>query len=128
MDQEQIKKYLRWQDYRIKQLSYSINVFLGFSVASLIYAINLKLSYENQHHELLIFIILCWSCSAVLGSVATVTRLLDFRYTARKIRTGGCFNDFIAKLLGSVTWGAFWGQLITYVAGSYFFIDGFVGL
>lgn len=36
-------RYVRWQDHRITQLSFAANLFLGFAVASLAYAINLKL-------------------------------------------------------------------------------------
>ncbi len=126
MDPDKKERYVHWQNYRITQLSFSINLFLSFAVASLAYAINLKLSPESQHQELLVFIINWWAGSAALGCVATISRLLDFRYTAKKIRDGGAFNEFMAKRLGPVTWGAFWGQLIAYVAGSYFFISGIV--
>lgn len=127
MNQEQKERYVRWQNHRIAQLSFSINLFLGFSVASLAYLINLKLSSENQHQELLTYSIKWWSWSAALGCIATVSRLLDFRYTAKKIKNGGAFNSFMAKWLGPATWSAFWAQLPTYVTGSYFFINGIVG-
>jgi hypothetical protein len=128
MEQDKKERYVRWQDYRITQLSFSINLFLGFAVASLAYAINLKLNPESQHNELLVFIIKWWSWSAGFGCAATISRLLDFRYTAKKIKDGGAFNAFMAKWLGPITWGAFWGQLFTYVAGVYFFISGIVGI
>lgn len=126
MDPEQKERYVRWQNYRITQLSFSINLFLGFAVASLAYVINLKLGENPKNSELLIFIIKWWSWSATLGCVATITRLLDFRYTAKKIKFGGKFNTFMAKWLGSITWGAFWGQLLTYIGGAYCFISGII--
>jgi hypothetical protein len=45
------ERYLRWQEYRINQLSFAINLFLSFAVASIGYAINLKLS--SVHPETL---------------------------------------------------------------------------
>ena len=123
MEPSQKERYVRWQDYRITQMSFSINLFLGFAVASLAYAINLKLGENTKNPELLVFIIKWWSWSAAFGCFAIVTRLLDFRYTAKKIRDGGSFNAFMAKWLGPVTWGMFWGQLITYVGGAYCFIS-----
>jgi len=123
MEPEKKERYVRWQNYRINQLSFSINLFLGFSIASLAYVINLKLGKSSINPEILVFIIKWWSWSAALGCVATVSRLLDFRYTAKKIREGGKFNSFIAKTLDPVTWGMFWGQIITYVGGAYYFIS-----
>lgn len=126
MDTEQKERYVRWQNYRITQLSFTINLFLGFAGASLAYVINLKLNQNTQNPELLIFIIKWWSGSAAFGCLATVSRLLDFRYTAKKIKFGGKFNTFMSNWLGPATWGAFWGQLLTYIGGAYFFITGVV--
>ena len=66
MKPEQKEQYVRWQNYRITQLSFTINLFLGFGVASLAYVINLKLTQNGQDPELLIFIIKmmgleCWA-------------------------------------------------------------------
>jgi hypothetical protein len=124
MKPEQQERYVRWQDYRVTQLSFAINLFLGFAVASLAYAINLKL--ENRPHisiqiEL---VIIWWSLSAGLGCFATVSKLLDYRYTARAIKNGGSFNSFMSKCCGPVTWGAFWAQIISYSVGAYLFIAG----
>lgn len=41
MTPEEHERYVRWQDYRITQMSFAINLFLGFAVASLAYIINL---------------------------------------------------------------------------------------
>lgn len=123
MEPDSNERYLRWQNYRITQMSFSINLFLGFAVASLAYAINLKLGDLPKNTEQLVLIIELWSCSAAFGCIATVTRLLDFRYTARKIKDGGKINAFVAKRLGPVTWGMFWGQLIAYVGGAFYFVS-----
>ncbi len=123
MEPDKKERYVRWQNYRITQLSFSINLFLGFAIASLAYVINLKLGKSSLNPDILVFIIKLWSWSAALGCVATVSRLLDFRYTAKKIRDGGKFNSFMAKTLGPVTWSMFWGQILTYVGGAYCFIS-----
>jgi len=117
---------VRWQNYRITQLSFSINLFLGFAVASLAYVINLKLGESSLNPDILVFIIKWWAWSAALGCAATVCRLLDFRYTAKKIRNGGKFNGFMARILGPITWGMFWGQILTYVGGAYYFISSII--
>jgi hypothetical protein len=97
MTPEDQERYIRWQDYRITQLSFAINLFLGFAVASLAYAINLKLEGKTHGNVPLETTIIWWAISAAFGGVATMSKLLDYRHTARKIKDGGCFNSFMAK-------------------------------
>lgn len=124
MDQEQKERYVRWQNYRINQLTFSINLFLGFAVASLAYIINLKVKNTAELNTADLFVaIYWWSSSAIAGSIATLSRLLDFRYTAQKIKDSSTSDKRKAKLLGKITWGLFWVQVITYVAGGYWFIS-----
>lgn len=123
MDMDEVKKrYIRWQDYRIKQLSFSINLFLGFAIASLGFAVNLLLSGKVQDSLCFRLTIISWAISAFLGSISTVSRLLDFRYTALKIKDEGQFNIRMAKHCGSVTWATFWCQVFCYVIGSCLFL------
>jgi hypothetical protein len=123
MDSEQKERYVRWQDYRINQLSFSINLFLSFGVASLAYAINLKITkVAGVSQSEIVLSIYWWSASAVLGTIATLSRLLDFRYTARKIKDSSESDKCKAKMLGKVTWSTFWAQVMTYLIGGYQFI------
>lgn len=63
MTPQQQERYVRWQDYRITQLSFSINLFLGFAVASLAYAINLKLGPQPHSAIPLVTVILWWAAA-----------------------------------------------------------------
>lgn len=126
MGPEDQERYVRWQDHRVTQLSFAINLFLSFSVASLAYAINLKLENKLHGNIPFEFIIYWWAASAASGCVATMSKLLDYRYTARKIKDGGRFNTYMAKWCGSVTWGAFWVQVLSYAIGAYLFICGVI--
>jgi hypothetical protein len=124
MEPEIKERYVRWQNYRINQLSFTINLFLSFAVASLAYLINLKLTKtaiiaSPAEFDITIY---WWSASAVLGTIATLSRLLDFRFTARKIKNSSDCDKCLAKILGKVTWATFWAQTITYVWGGYHFI------
>ena len=125
MTSERRERYARWQNYRVSQLSFSINLFLGFSVASLAYVINLLLS-GHRGEPVLELVLILWASSAGAGCIATVTRLLDFRYTAQKIIRKNKCNTFLAANLGKVTWGAFWVQVILYPAGAFMFIAYYV--
>jgi hypothetical protein len=123
MDQEQKERYVRWQNYRINQLTFSINLFLGFAVVSLAYVVDLKLKNTTGLNTADLIIAIYWlSSSAMAGSIATLSRLLDFRYTTRKIKDSSTSDKWKAKLLGKITWGFFWVQVITYLAGGYWFI------
>lgn len=96
MTPDQRQRYVRWTGYRINPLSYSINLFLGFAVASLAYTINLKIEGKLSGRALDASLII-FGASALFGCLATVTKLLDYRYTARKIKDGGLFNEFMAE-------------------------------
>lgn len=124
MDTDQKERYVRWQDYRITQLSFSINLFLSFAIASLAFVINIKLESKPHGAIPIEMVMNLWVASAVLGCIATLTKLLDYRYTTRKIKDGGAFNTFMARYCGHVTWGCFWGQITAYATGAYLFVAG----
>jgi hypothetical protein len=126
MDADQQERYVRWQDYRITQLSFSISLFLGFAVASLGFIINLRVDGRSHSTIGIESTILWWAAGAALGCIATLSRLLDYRHTAEVIKDGSGFNAFMAKYCGPVTWGCFWAQVITYALGAYVFIVGIV--
>ncbi len=125
MNDAERERYIRWTDYRVNQLSYSINLFLGFAVASLAYVINLKLEHKLGICAVDVSLIM-FGISAFFGCLATVTKLLDYRYTARKIKDGGSLNELIAGHIGAFTWAFFWLQLAIYAVGAFVFIRGAV--
>jgi hypothetical protein len=126
MTPEDRERYIRWTDHRINHLSYSINLFLGFAVASVAYCVNLKIDGKLLGSCSLDASLILFGISALFGSLATVTKLLDYRYTARRIKDGGVFNELMASHIGSFTWAFFWLQLAVYAAGAFVFIRGAV--
>lgn len=128
MDDDQKERYVRWQDYRITHLSYTINIFLGFAVASLAFLINIKLEGKPHRTVPIDTVMVWWATSAIFGCSAILTRLLDFRFTARKIKDGGAFNTFMAKYCGQITMGCLWVQVIAYTSGAYLFVDGILSM
>ncbi len=122
----QQEKFVRWQGITIRQLSYAINLFLTFALASIGFILHLLISatvdltacqlYLNR--LALIFLII----SGVLGIFCTINRLKDFRDTARiaNPRTKGhekCEARLYAKGLGKNTWRLFWSQVIAFIIG-----------
>lgn len=124
MTPEEKERYVRWQDYRVTQTSFVINLFLGFAVASLAYAISLKFEGKPHGNVPLETTILWWAVSAAAGALATMSKLLDYRHTTRKIKDGGAFNTFMAKWCGPITWGCLWVQVVSYAWGAFLFING----
>lgn len=117
--------FLRWQDYRIGYLSFSINLFLGFSVASIAFLVQqgskTLTSPPNLNQELMLPVI-WWLFSTIFGVVATLSRMVDFRYTARRIRGGRKEYFCLAKIAGHVTWIGFGCQVASYCFGIWLFI------
>jgi hypothetical protein len=126
MDENDRQRYVRWQDYRIQQLTFSINMFLGLAVASLGFAIKVRLEGEIPIAIVLLPVFL-WAISVFSGCVATLSRLVDFRHTARKIKDGGELNTFVARWSGKITWSAFWVQTLTYLIGACVFVFTLLG-
>jgi len=63
-----------------------------------------------------------WALSLMFGIAATISRLLDFRWTAEKIKADNKFDDTIIRCAGCITWVCFWGQLISYTCGALYFL------
>ena len=121
-------RYIRWQGYTITQLTFALNLFFGMSVGTLAFAFTLVKDKEFVLlgcPKTLFQIALVSLCLAVLVSCgAVVSRLLDFRFTAKKIRSVETANNeesgvykYRYRVLGQLTWRLFWMQLATLVIG-----------
>ncbi|WP_374277863.1 hypothetical protein [Azonexus sp.] len=119
--------FVRWQGYRIGHLSFSINLFLGFAVASIAYVVatndKAQASGEMLRPEL-IASLFWWVVSAFAGVLATVLRLIDFRYTAKRIRAGRKGYQCTLWLAGHGTWILFGVALFSYCIGAWCFVSG----
>jgi hypothetical protein len=123
-------RYSRWQGLAIGQLSVAVALISGFSVAGL----GAALSLLQQE----IFPLAgAWRCvfSAALGLLVTaaflscaavITRLLDFRLTAREVRKKqrpaydkpltlfGCNSEDYSRF----TWRLFWPSCVSFAVGA----------
>ena len=118
-------RYNRWQGLALTQFSVSIALVSGLSVSG----IGVALSQRNHVAVLeshipirlmLLFAVIAFLCAILLSLSATISRTLDFRLTARKVRSEsdknyskpliilGCNSDDFGK----ITWRFFWGSLI----------------
>src|SRR3989304_1936075 len=84
------ERFIRWQRYTIEQLTFALNLFLGLSVGALAFGLTLlrddSFSVSGCSKVALSISLVALALSVVAGCAAVVTRLLDFRYTARKVR------------------------------------------
>jgi hypothetical protein len=127
MVSDENEPYTRWQGFRINQLSVCISVFLTFAVATLGFSINLltQANYpitECSGKVCCLLSLLGGLLSLLLGLLAHLTRLHDFRKTAKVVRHRSDQNMKAEverwrgeyKRLGDWTWRLFKGQLISF--------------
>ncbi len=128
MNNEEKERFVRWQNYRITQFSFAINLFLTFSVAELGFCLALikdpafippiGMGYLLRNSAIGL------ASSIIFGSLATFSRLWDFRCTAIKIRKkyADCRQDaaeILAKLIGIASWFLFYFQLAALAYGTF---------
>jgi hypothetical protein len=138
---------VRWNETRVKQFSFSNNLILTFSLGLLGFISNQLLKKGDQGWSLSQISELRWGLkfagiSVLVGILVTLSRLLDFRYTAKisrgkkkkfefedlketiladdqKLIDGICCHKCLAKWLGRISWNLFFLQLITFLAGAF---------
>ena len=121
--------FVRWQAITVGQLTYAINLILGFSVAILGFQVTLLLSSN--------FILVSWqkcafglsllllATSVFFGIMVVINRLRSFRATMRaaRAREKGESESIIEqhrslyRRLDGRTWCLFWWQIGTFGAG-----------
>lgn len=119
------ERFVRWQGQTISQLSTALALFSGLSVGALGFLFSLlqDTSFKPTGILALLFCIAFLSLlvASISGSAAVVTRLLDFRLTAQKLRKTN--NDPLtlfgtdASRYGKATWILFWVLLVSFTIG-----------
>ena len=124
------QRYSRWQGLAIAQLTVAVALISGLSVAGLGLGMSLLQNKEFMQVQpyklafgcsmLLLLLAALFSCSAV------ITRLLDFRLTARKVRKDR--NPKYDRPLtifwlgpepySRATWGLFWACCLSFAVGA----------
>lgn len=122
-------RYNRWQGLAITQLSVAVALITSLSVAGLGVGFSLL-----QNKEFLLTVpfkcvfvaaLLLLLIAALLSCGAVITRLLDFRLTARKVRkdTKPTYDKSLTifwlgpDCYGRATWGFFWASCFTFAVG-----------
>jgi len=130
---------VRWQSITIAQLTYSINLILGFSVATL--GFQIALLFNDKFHpskwEQLAFGVSTFALalSVGFGIWCVINRLRDFRATttAARLREDAKPHKEIEsqrrlyEKLGERTWCLFWWQIGLFGAGIVFGVFSVLG-
>jgi glycerol uptake facilitator-like aquaporin len=125
------ERFNRWQGLAINQLSVAVALISGLAISSLAVALSLL---QNRHFAPAGYIKFLFACcfpslflAALLAVGTVVSRLLDFRLTARKVRKAEN-KDYARSLticgLGpeaysSLTWLLFWTSCVALLIGSF---------
>ena len=138
-NQEPKGSFTRWQAVTIGQLTYAVNLVLGFAVATLGFQVALllndkftPLAWQKCAYALSLLLL---AVSVVLGVGVVVNRLRDFRATkeAARLREEGASEAVIEpyrvlyRRLGARTWGLFWWQLGTFSFGVLLTVAAIIG-
>lgn len=122
-------RYIRWQGLAIAQFSVAVALISGLSVAGLGLGLSLLQNKEfllppafRPYFAASLALLLC---AAFLSCAAVVTRTLDFRLTARKVRKDSKptydmpLTIFRAgpDAYGRATWRLFWSGCATFILG-----------
>lgn len=128
-DEEPKGSFVRWQAITIGQLTYSINLILGLSVATLGFQVTLLL---GQNFTLIAWqkcvfnlSLLLLTASVIFGLAVVINRLRAFRSTMRAARAREKKESEsiieghrqLYRRLDSRTWCLFWWQIGTFSGG-----------
>jgi hypothetical protein len=117
------EKFTRWQQRSIEQLGFSINLILTLAWGTLGYTVA---TYDRTSSACplkcaFVFASVLLLCAVLFGIAASVTRLYDFRFTARTIREKEEVEKnrlrAITNRLGSCTWFLFWAETVAFALG-----------
>lgn len=120
----------KWEDRRRTQLSVTNNLLLTFGIAICGYVIDKLITGEVPKNCLLVVGLYASAASVFFGTLMSVTRLLDYRYTVKKIRLEDkdlaeetdetkkaeirqkmtCYK-LVAQKLGTASWTMLWLQM-----------------
>jgi len=120
---ERKDKCQRWRKIAIDQLGYALNLTLTFAIATLGYCFALLKDEDfapvSSAKCTMVLSLLAVAFSAICGFTAVVTRLCDFRGTARRAcdHSAAPTKDEL-RWLGTVTWVLFCVQLGAFAIGA----------
>ena len=121
------ERYLRWQEFAMVQLGYTVNMMLTLAGAALALAAKTMMESKSQlpytGRPLFHTSVAALAISIFVAVAANFTRACDFRYTRRaaraRMKDGQNHDDLhdTAEKLGKWTWYFFYVQAPTFALG-----------
>ncbi len=117
------ERFVRWQGHTMAQLSTALSLLSGLSVASLgfLFSLSRERSFLPTGCYALLFLVAlgAFFIASASGIAAVITRLIDFRLTARKVRKEDIkeptpFFGTDASGYSKATWRLFWVLVISF--------------
>jgi hypothetical protein len=117
-------RFPRWQKIAIDHLSYTVNLILTLTIATLGYWFLLLKDRDfipaSSSKCTMLLSLIALSFSAICGFACIINRMWDFRGTAKRAH-GDAHTDSSTKEyldgLGRITWMMFYCQLFVFVLG-----------
>jgi hypothetical protein len=116
------ERFVRWQGNALAQFSAAVALLSGLAVAGLGFLFSLlrdrTFAPAGCYAALFVLAVACFFVAAAAGVTVMITRLLDFRLTARKVRNVTdeplTFFETDATGYGKATWRLFWLLTISF--------------
>ena len=121
-------RFIRWQGLAIAQFTIAIALISALSISMLagssFLALHRDFSSPGAHGLALGLSMLLLAAAVPLCALATVSRTLDFRLTARKARGRHDLRIFgrSKEQFGKISWGFFWTALSLFLVGGLLFV------
>lgn len=120
------ERFVRWQSQTMAQLSTALSLLSGLAVAGLGFLFSLlrEQGFAPTGYYALFYLatLAAFFVASLAGITAVITRLLDFRLTARKVRNGSTDEPLTmfgttASGYGKATWRLFWALVVSFTVG-----------
>ena len=117
------ERHSRWQQRTVEQLGFNINLFLTLALGGLAFVLSEHTTAPDVCMARYLFFggTVLLLLASLFGVSASITRLYDFRFTARIIREDDETKKgrlrTATKHLGNVTWFLFWLEIVSFVLG-----------
>lgn len=117
------ERFVRWQGHTMAQLSSALSLLSGLSVAGLGFLFSLLREKDflpaGGYALLFLIALAAFFVASATGIAAVITRLIDFRLTARKVRQGDIeepltFFGTDASGYGKATWRLFCALVVSF--------------
>ena len=121
-------RYIRWQGIAMAQFSVAIALLSGLSISAIGAGLSMlefdDFAQQVPYQLAFVLALLLFVAAVAFCLMATISRALDFRLTARKVRGR---SDLILfglndRQFGRISWLLFWVAVLSFIVGVWLFL------